>query len=54
MKAQNQLNDETMIDDSFFTLNGNISPIINHGIGPRPNENEMMKNMRKKLIVFTN
>lgn len=51
MNAQNQLNDETIIDDNFFTLNGNISPIINHGIGPRPKEKNIMKNTNETIGI---
>lgn len=51
MNAQNQLNDAAINVEIPFARNGINSPIINHGIGPKPNEKKMMNTITETIGI---
>lgn len=50
-KAQNQFSDDTRIDEKPLTRMGNSSPIISHGMGPRPREKKIMKETIEQIGI---
>jgi len=50
-KAQNQFIDETSVDEKPLTIIGNNSPMINHGIGPKPSEKKIINNTIEQIGI---